>query len=156
MPSQTRRATFTALIALLVVVRTPSAVDLLPIYGAAIPQFNAGTQPQSAGTADFNCDGVMDAVVARATFQSASTFPLIVYTGNGAGGFVDGTSQVFTGTVPRVQWPREMVVDDFNGDGRADVFIADTGRDVSPWPGYQNVLALPLSTTMGTPPTCSS
>jgi hypothetical protein len=34
------------------------------------------------------------------------------------------------------------VIADFNRDGRPDVFIADTGDDHAPWPGYQNTLIL--------------
>jgi hypothetical protein len=42
-------------------------------------------------------------------------------------------------------WSRNFVIADFNGDGRPDVFIDNTGLevgDVSTWPGEQNTLLL--------------
>jgi hypothetical protein len=125
------------------VVQSSSAVSLLPTYGGREVLLNTGgPQPQEAATADFNCDGRMDVVWLQASFGSPTAYPIRVFLANGAGGFTDGTAQVVTGTVPKVVWPRKMLVEDFNGDGRADVFVADTGRDVSPFPGYQNSLLL--------------
>ena len=120
-----------------------SASAVLPVYGDREFLFGTGgPQPQEAGSADFNCDGLTDVVWVQAQFQSASVYPIRIFLSDGKGGFSDGTSQVVTGTVPTVQWPRKMLVEDFNGDGRADVFVADTGRDASPFPGYQNALLL--------------
>ena len=53
-----------------------------------------------------------------------------------------GTSEVISGDIPKVMEPREIVLDDFNGDDRVDIFIADQGKDADPWPGYQNTLIL--------------
>jgi hypothetical protein len=61
---------------------------------------------------------------------------------NGHGGFVDGTSQVITGSIPGTVFPRRIVVADFNGDGRPDIFIADHGYDAPPFPGAQSTLLL--------------
>ena len=44
--------------------------------------------------------------------------------------------------VPYVSNPRDTVIADFNGDGINDIFIADTGVDYDPFPGYQNSLIL--------------
>ena len=44
--------------------------------------------------------------------------------------------------VPYVSNPRDTVIADFNGDGINDIFIADTGVDFDPFPGYQNSLIL--------------
>ncbi len=46
------------------------------------------------------------------------------------------------GTLPLVQHPREIVVGDFNHDGRADMFIADNGYDAPPFPCSTNVLLI--------------
>jgi FG-GAP-like repeat len=52
------------------------------------------------------------------------------------------TSSAGFRAVPRTQYPRQVVIADFNGDHRPDVFIADHGDDHSPFPGYQNTLIL--------------
>ena len=39
-------------------------------------------------------------------------------------------------------WARRTLFADFNGDGRQDVFIADTGYDALPFSGYPNTLIL--------------
>ena len=44
--------------------------------------------------------------------------------------------------VPYTQAPRSSVIEDFNGDGVNDIFIADHGVDYDPFPGYQNTLIL--------------
>ena len=49
--------------------------------------------------------------------------------------------------MPRTQHGRQIVVADFNGDRRNDIFVADHGYDAPPFPGHPNVLA--LSTAAG-------
>ena len=58
------------------------------------------------------------------------------------GSFIDGTATIFEGPPPRVQFPRELLVAELNGDGRPDLFVADHGYDAFPGPGYQNTLVL--------------
>jgi hypothetical protein len=93
-------------------------------------------------SADFNGDGWPDVVLARAYWQSTETFELDVLLNDGGGNLVLGTSEVFSGTVPSVMDARELVLADFNGDGRPDIFFADQGMDAPPSPGYQNTLVL--------------
>jgi hypothetical protein len=93
-------------------------------------------------SADFNGDGWPDVVLARAFWQSTETYELDVLLNDGGGNLVLGTSQVFSGTVPSVMDARELVLADFNGDGRPDIFFADQGMDAPPTPGYQNTLVL--------------
>jgi hypothetical protein len=93
-------------------------------------------------SADFNDDGFPDIVLSRGIFQSGRTFELEVLLNDGNGSFWAGTSDLFSGDVPQVMEPRELVLADFNGDGRVDIFVADQGMDADPWPGHQNTLVL--------------
>lgn len=54
----------------------------------------------------------------------------------------DNTFKIASGDAPRSEWARELLVRDFNGDGIRDLFIADHGWDISPFPGFKNQLLL--------------
>ncbi|MEW6030115.1 MAG: FG-GAP repeat domain-containing protein [Chloroflexota bacterium] len=91
---------------------------------------------------DFNGDSLTDFVAARLVFQTAKTFPIDILLNQGNRDFVRATDDLLGGDIPKTQHPREIVVADFNNDGRDDFFIADHGQDTSPFPGYQNTLVL--------------
>jgi hypothetical protein len=125
---------------------TGAAADPGPQWGppaevATIPLGNQIAVSHFA-VADLNGDGHEDAIFTRSTFYGPETFPVIVFLGDGRGHFTDGTAAVFDGPVPQVQQAGAMVTADFNGDGRADVFVADSGSDAAPFPGHQNTLIL--------------
>jgi hypothetical protein len=118
----------------------------LPEYGAAA---NAGVIPADnpqvvlfLAVGDFNGDGREDVMVVRSLYQSNRTFPVVVLVNQGNGTFVDETASIFDGAPPQTMDARRLVVADFNGDGRPDVFIADEGQDVTPNLGHQNTLVL--------------
>jgi hypothetical protein len=67
---------------------------------------------------------------------------MLVLLNDRRGGFTDGTSTIFDGAPPRLQWPRKTVIADFNNDGRPDIFVADHGYDGYPGPGFHNTLVL--------------
>ncbi len=73
------------------------------------------------------------------------TFPITVLLNDGTGRFIDGTSEIVPAGAPAQVHAREFRVADFNGDSRADVFMAGHGFDESPFPGEPNFLM--LSTT---------
>jgi hypothetical protein len=91
---------------------------------------------------DFNSDGLNDIVITRLQFETDTTFPMDILINDGQGGMEMATSRIFTGPPPTVQHPSEVIVMDLNGDGRDDIFVANSGQDLDPFPGYQNALAL--------------
>jgi FG-GAP-like repeat len=119
----------------------------LPRYGQPVPALvtslsDSTESVTSLSTADFNLDGFADVLVTRTDYPTYNTFPLQILLSNRRGGFYDGTSRIFEGPSPSVQVPREVVIADFDNDGRPDIFIADTGYDHSPGPGFHNTLVL--------------
>jgi hypothetical protein len=119
----------------------------LPFYGE--PQYvltvNA-TAPSSyepfVNAGDLNGDSLEDIVISRLQFQTYATFALDILLNNGSGGMTLATSDIFSGSVPLVQHPTEVILADLNGDGRSDIFVANSGYDDNPQPGFQNALAL--------------
>jgi hypothetical protein len=109
-----------------------------------------GYRPQaifSPVTADLNRDGHQDLLVFGASYPwGAYTQPTpqagAVLFGNGLGGFVAAPESTFPTASLLTVHPRKIVVEDFNGDGRPDVFVASHGWDTHPFPGEQNRLYL--------------
>ena len=132
----------------------------IPAYGLAQP-YGVSVAPGSisgehgtvaAGTigrADFNGDGLPDVVLARALggppVGAQDTFAVGVLLNDGKGRLLDRPSRIFEGPAPRIQWSRQLVIADFNDDGRPDVFLPDTGPEAlnyGPPPGYHDTLIL--------------
>jgi Ca2+-binding RTX toxin-like protein len=91
---------------------------------------------------DFNGDGKPDLLVSTLNWSGLTSTPLFVLAGDGAGGFADQTSTIFGGAAPSAGFANRDLVGDFNGDGRADVFIVDQGSDTGLVPGGQDKLLL--------------
>jgi hypothetical protein len=124
--------------------RGTAAGDTLPTFGS--PQLVA--EASGVGglteleTGDLNGDGFADVVVTRIEYPSAYvTHPIGIFLADGHGGFVDGSS-LFGGPVPQTEHGRQILIADFNGDHRNDIFVADHGYDAPPFPGYPNTLVL--------------
>jgi len=125
-----------------------SSLSCLPFYSE--PQFvlrvnyggsHSGTYEPSPTAADFNGDGLDDIVITRLNFKTYDTFELGILLNDGNGSVMLATSSIFS-AVPTVQNPRQVIIADFNGDRRSDIFVADHGYDADPFPGYQNALVL--------------
>ena len=109
-----------------------------------------GYRPQaifSPVTADLNRDGHQDLLVFGASYPWGSYTqptpqPGAVLFGNGLGGFAAAPAATFPTASLLTVHPRKVVVEDFNGDGRPDVFVASHGWDTHPFPGEQNRLYL--------------
>ena len=112
----------------------------------AAPRLVAGVETsaflQEVGAADVTGDGNVDVVVTRIDPAGQQLEPITILAGDGKGHFSDRTAQILGGAVPKTLWARRTLFGDFNGDGRQDVFIADTGPDKQPFAGYPNTLLL--------------
>jgi len=100
--------------------------------------------PLSYATADFNGDGLEDLIFSGPRWPFTLDSPaqrFVILANDGAGRFVDATSEIIVGS-PAAVHAREGVVADFNGDGWPDFFSANTGPDVAPFPGEPNTLLL--------------
>lgn len=123
---------------------TPKDTHCLPRY-SGLNEFLHLNPPADlwwVDSADFNDDGFPDILLSRGVFQSGEAFEIDILLNDGKGAFQVGTSDVFSGEIPKVVEPREVVLADFNGDDRIDIFFADQGMDADPWPGHQNTLVL--------------
>jgi FG-GAP-like repeat len=104
---------------------------------------------------DINGDGYDDAIyhvftVDQLRGPGGLPSPIVILLTDRNGGVYDGTSEIIPGPPPKALWVKNFVVEDFNGDGRLDIFACNTGPefpqdDVSQWPGEQNLLFLSAS-----------
>ncbi|MBL8629981.1 MAG: VCBS repeat-containing protein [Rhodospirillaceae bacterium] len=104
----------------------------------------SGSSVSRMATLDLNGDGLEDVIVAFSYTAPAQNrgVAIQVLLNNGNGSYTDGTSTVIQGSVPTAVAPAKIVTTDFNGDGRPDVFIPDSGYRAAPYPGAQSVLLL--------------
>jgi hypothetical protein len=117
-----------------------------PVFGAATPVVRFAADDVGAATeiasGDLNGDGLADVVLTRITYPPAPiTHPIGIFLADGHGGFTDGSS-LWQGPPAQTEWGRQILIADFNGDHRNDIFVADTGYDALPFPGHPNTLAL--------------
>ena len=117
--------------------RVAAVVSLLPGKGDGTfdPKTDLGTdtEPIAVTSADFNADGKLDFLVASSGYHYYYYYGSIrrgyyvpavaLLPGNGDGSFKNSVS------FPLPLVPAGMVTGDFNGDGRIDVAIANTGDD---------------------------
>lgn len=113
------------------------------------PTVDPSYRPQAAFTfraPDLNGDGHQDLLVLGGFYPGGSTNwttqPGRLLLGDGKGGYTIAGESVFPNAALSSVHPRKVIFADFNGDGRADVFIADHGWDAPPFPGQQNQLFL--------------
>ncbi len=94
------------------------------------------------GSADFNNDGHDDLLITRIVFATSIYSPMELLLNDGTGRMRIATEEIFPNDIPTAQHPAELLLDDFNGDGVIDAYIADSGMDAPPWPGNPNTLLL--------------
>jgi len=88
----------------------------------ATSTYSTGSSPYSIAVADLNNDGNLDMVIGN---NGASSVTVLL--GNGAGIFSQPTGSPFAaGTNPS---PSALVIGDFNGDGKPDLAVPDSGNN---------------------------
>src|SRR5262249_44689932 len=142
-----------ALVYAVVIVSAPRAAGQTtasptPVWGAPAQTgtLSDGHVNHELATLNLNADGLVDVVVGDLVYDHVQAVAPVFLLNRGGGRFVDATASLFDGTPPAVEWNRQMVVADFNGDHRLDIFIADMGIDntaLNPdYHGQQNKLIL--------------
>jgi uncharacterized protein (TIGR03437 family) len=110
------------------------------IQTLTIPQ-TANETPTLLIPIDFDSDGTVDLLACGHPVHTTAKWPCAAFHNDGKGNFTDVTLQVLGANPPAFEAPGDFCVADFNGDGRADVFIANT-VDCCGFPGGQNALLL--------------
>ena len=103
--------------------------------------------PRTIDFADFNGDGYLDMFLAPGFSQHETYVPVEIWLNRGDGTFYNATAELFEGAPPLTWAACEVLIGDFNEDGRPDVFIAATGgehavADGNSNSGYPNTLVL--------------
>jgi hypothetical protein len=111
------------------------------------PDYRPFELSTSIATPDLNQDGNADLVILgvlrpRASITTITAQPGRVYFGDGLGGFTAPSADVFPTDTLATIGPGRILTEDFNRDGRPDVFLPAMGYDTSPYAGEQNRLYL--------------
>ncbi|MCA9923362.1 MAG: VCBS repeat-containing protein [Anaerolineales bacterium] len=92
---------------------------------------------------DFDNDGDLDLILNQFDWPPPQDpRPILAFRNDGTGNFSDASMDVFAGTPPETTTARHWAVEDFNGDGLDDLFIADHGIDHPPHGGGQSLLLI--------------
>lgn len=104
-------------------------VTPIPAPSLPVPLYNQRYLPggRNMAWADFNGDGLNDIIICPAFFSSRPLLPCEFWLNRGSGRFEIATSEVVTGTLGLPGGVNSILIADFNGDGRPDVFLATQG-----------------------------
>jgi hypothetical protein len=117
--------------------------NLIPLFSySTIPLPTLTTGYEDLYVVDFNNDTRLDFLVSSLLWPPTlpgTEAPIQAFQNNAALNFT--AASPFVGLNSTIH-PRDYAVGDFNNDGKSDIFIADHGTDVSPFPGQVNKLFL--------------
>lgn len=91
---------------------------------------------------DINGDGLNDLLVSPGYGRYLPFMPLQIWINQGNGRFVDHTTDLIAGPVPVINSAQIILIADFNGDGRADIVIVESGLEDTNPPRGGRVLIL--------------
>lgn len=86
--------------------------------------------PRGWAIADINGDGLDDVIAAPSFFDQLPSLPIEIWINNGDGTFANRTADWIEGPVTLTGFTISMQVADFNGDGRPDIFVSDSGQEL--------------------------
>ena len=78
---------------------------------------------------DINGDGLDDLVVAPSFFDQYPLLPIEIWINQGDGRFANRTADHVDGAVPTTTFSTALLTADFNGDGRPDILIVQSGLE---------------------------
>lgn len=120
---------------------TPGKISFTIVYTQTKAVNPAGTDGFKNGVMlDINGDGFLDIVGSWSIAGFNSTVPVYAFPGTGTGGFTENNALL--SPQPAVVHARQFLAADLNGDGKADLLIADHGWDAGTYPGARNWLML--------------
>ena len=136
--------------------------NALNFAGSTIAVGTGNSLPEGITTADFNQDGLADLAITDISTNITPAPPAPrarIFLGNGSGGFTESGTQ----TVGNI--PTSITANDFNGDGKTDVAVANYASgtiSILPGDGLGNLLAestldagAPYTVVIGGTPTSS-
>ncbi len=93
---------------------------------------------------DFDSDGDLDLILINLIgLHHKISRPILAFRNDGLGNFAFlSNTEIFGGLAPSTYSARHWAINDFNGDGLKDLFIADHGPDHDPFPGGQSLLLM--------------
>jgi hypothetical protein len=92
---------------------------------------------------DFDSDGDLDLILNQFDWPPPQDpQAVLAYRNDGDGNFTKATREVFADIPLVTTTARHWAIEDFNGDGRDDLFIADHGQDHDPAPGGQSLILI--------------
>jgi len=92
---------------------------------------------------DFDSDGDLDLILNQFDWPPPQDpQAVLAYRNDGAGNFVKAAREVFADTPLVTTNIGDWAVEDFNGDGRDDLLLADGGQDHDPFPGGQSLILI--------------
>ena len=104
--------------------------------------YNTWQQLDKAVLMDINSDGYKDVLAIQTKYDTWDLTPAFAFINDGNGHFADSTNSVFNNGLAYSMTGIKLLVADFNGDHRDDIYIADIGMDAAPNGGMLNTLIM--------------